>query len=132
MASNLNILPKSDHFSRLQAIEKGLSPESLDVLRDKGLTFTEIAELVIPPRTLKRRKERGENLSLEETERLVRVDRVLTMADKVFGDHAKAMRWLRHPDERMGSRSAMTMLGTEAGARLVENKLGQIDEGMFS
>jgi uncharacterized protein (DUF2384 family) len=42
------------------------------------------------------------------------------------------MRWLRHTDGRLGNRSAMSLLGTEAGARLVEGKLVQIDEGMFT
>jgi uncharacterized protein (DUF2384 family) len=87
MATSLDMLPTSDDYARVQAIERGLPPESPDVLRDKGLTFTEISELVIPPRTLKRRQERGENLSLEETERLLRVDRMLTRADETFGEH---------------------------------------------
>jgi putative toxin-antitoxin system antitoxin component (TIGR02293 family) len=132
MATNLDTLPTSDDYARVRAIEKGLPPESLDVLRDKGLTLTEISQLVIPPRTLKRRKERGKTLSRGETERLVRVDRVLARADKTFGDHTKALGWLRHPDGRMENRSAMSMLRSEAGARLVEGKLVQIDKGMFT
>jgi putative toxin-antitoxin system antitoxin component (TIGR02293 family) len=131
MASNLNSLPKSD-VELLQMVEKGLAPDSLDTLRDKGLTFTELAEIVIPPRTLKRRIARGENLSHEETDRVMRVDRVLALADRIFGDREKALGWLREPDDRMGNRTAMSMLATEAGARLVEGKLWQIAEGMFT
>jgi hypothetical protein len=38
--------------------EKGLPTDSINYLKEKGLTFSEISEIVISPRTLKRRIER--------------------------------------------------------------------------
>ena len=112
--------------------EKGLPTNSIAYLKEKGLTFSEVSEIVISPRTLKHRKARGEQLSVEETERMLRVARILSLADQVFGSHEKALTWLRQVDERLNDRTPLSMLHTESGGRLVENLLWQIDEGVYS
>jgi putative toxin-antitoxin system antitoxin component (TIGR02293 family) len=68
--------------------------------------------------------------SVEESDRAVRLARITALAEEVFGSEEKAFRWLRKPKRRFGSRTPLEMLGTEAGARLVEEMLYQIDEGM--
>jgi putative toxin-antitoxin system antitoxin component (TIGR02293 family) len=114
-----------------EAVEKGLPVESLDRLRETGLTFTEMAA-VIPHRTLKHRKARGQNLSVEETERAIRVASTIALAEKTFGNPEKAMRWLRGKDDRLGDRTPLSMLKTEAGGKLIVSMLIGIDEGFFS
>jgi len=126
----LGINPAND-FALTEAIERGLPIGDLDLLREKGLTFTEMAT-VIPPRTLKHRKKRGENLSVEETERAVRVASTIALAQRVFGNPEKAMRWLRGKDDRLGDRTPLSMLKTEAGGKLVASMLIGIAEGFFS
>lgn len=127
----LGITPKSD-FDLAELVEHGLPTGSLSLLKDKGLSFSEISQIVIAPRTLKHRKARGESLSLEETDRVVRVARVIVLAESIFVDPAKALLWLRTPDDRLANRNPMSLLQTEAGGRLVENMLWQIDEGVYS
>lgn len=137
MATNLNIreyigiAPRSE-FDLAEIVEKGLPADSLALLKEKGLTFSEISEVVISPRTLKHRKARGEHLSHEETDRMVRVARIVALAENVFGVHAKALLWLRSADSRIGGRSPLSMLQTDAGGRLIESMLWQIDEGVYS
>ena len=114
-----------------ELVEHGLPVENLEVLKAKGLTFAEM-NAIIPSRTLKHRKARGQNLSAEETERAVRVASMIRLAEKVFGNHEKAMRWLRGEDDRLGGRTPLSMLLTEAGGRLVEQMLWGIAEGIFS
>ena len=125
------ITPKSD-FDLAELVDHGLPTGSLSLLKDKGLSFSEISQIVIAPRTLKHRKARGESLSLEETDRVVRVARVIALAESIFVDPAKALLWLRTPDDRLANRNPMSLLQTEAGGRLVENMLWQIDEGVYS
>lgn len=127
----IGIAPKSD-FDLAQIVEKGLPTESLALLRENGLTFTEVSDIVISPRTLKHRKSRGEHLSDEETDRVVRVARIVALANEVFGNPAKALQWLRTPSDRMSGRNPLSMLRTDAGGRLVESRLWQIDEGVFA
>jgi putative toxin-antitoxin system antitoxin component (TIGR02293 family) len=112
--------------------EKGLPTDSIAYLKEKGLTFSEVSEIVISPRTLKHRKARGEQLSVEETDRMLRVARIISLADQVFGNHEKALTWLRQVDEHLNDRAPLSMLHTESGGRLVENLLWQIDEGVYS
>jgi putative toxin-antitoxin system antitoxin component (TIGR02293 family) len=115
-----------------ELVERGLPLESLNVLKSKGLTFTEMGSTVISARTLKHRKARGENLSPEETDRAVRVASVIALAEDVFGNDQKAWRWLRMEDDRLGGRTPLSMLGTESGGRLVESMLWAIDEGVYT
>jgi putative toxin-antitoxin system antitoxin component (TIGR02293 family) len=122
----------SSAFGLAEIAEKGLPTDSVAYLREKGLTFSEVSEIVISPRTLKHRKARGEPLSVEETGRMLRVARIISLADQVFGNHEKAMTWLRQVDERIKDRTPLNMLHTESGGRLVENLLWQIDEGVYS
>lgn len=112
--------------------ERGLPLTAIERLRKRGLTFTEISEVVISPRTLKHRKSRKESLSNVETERVVRVARVVELAEQVFGSREKALLWLRSSDDRLNNRTPMQMLINEPGGRLVENMLWQIDEGVYS
>ncbi len=120
-------------FQLAEVIERGLPTASLALLRQKGLTFTEVADLIVPPRTLQHRKARGNQLlTKDEADRVVRVARILAQASKTFGDEGKALGWLRTPDERLNQRTALSMLQTEPGGRVVEEMLWQVSEGMFS
>ena len=118
-------------FDLTASVEQGLLIENLNLLRERGLTFSEMAD-VISPRTLKHRKAKGENLSPVETERAVRVARILAFAEKVFANRDKSLRWLRGKDDRLGNRTPLSLLKTEIGGKLVESMLWQIDEGMFT
>lgn len=126
----IGISPDSG-FAFAEAVEKGMPVESLDLLRESGLTFTEMAA-VIPHRTLKHRKARGENLTIEETERVLRFAKILAFAERVFGNREKSLRWLRGKDDRLDDRTALSLLKTEAGGKVVESMLWQISEGMFT
>jgi putative toxin-antitoxin system antitoxin component (TIGR02293 family) len=112
--------------------EKGLPLKAVDSLKDQGLTFTEISDIVISPRTLKHRKSRKEKLSSVETDKALRVARIVDLADKVFGSRVKALLWLRSIDDRLDNRTPMQMLANESGGRLVESMLWQIDEGIYT
>jgi putative toxin-antitoxin system antitoxin component (TIGR02293 family) len=127
----LGFTPISD-FNLAEVVEQGLPIHSLSLLRERGLTATEISEIVISPRTLKHRKARNEPLSQEETDRAVRVARIVAMAGEVFGNPDKALLWLRSPDDRLANRTPLNMLHTESGGRLIESMLWQLDEGIYA
>lgn len=127
----IGITPTSD-FNLAEIVEVGLPLASLTRLRERGLTSTELSEIVISPRTLKHRKARNEPLSQEETDRAVRVARILGLAEEVFDNPDKALLWLRSPDDRLANRTPLNMLHTESGGRLVESMLWQLDEGIYT
>jgi putative toxin-antitoxin system antitoxin component (TIGR02293 family) len=111
--------------------EHGLPLTSIEVLRNEGLTFGEVHGLVVPARTLKHRKEKKQPLSLEETDRTLRIAKILALAERVFGNHEKSLRWLRRKNDRLEERTPLEMLRSEAGGDLVRQMLYQIDEGIY-
>jgi len=111
-------------------VEQGLSTKTLDGLRRCGLNDDELYTLVVPRRTLTHRRARRESLSREESDRVVRIARIAALAEHVFGEHERAWKWLRASQRQFRSRNPVQMLSTEAGARLVEELLYRIDEGM--
>lgn len=115
-----------------QAVLHRLDPAAVENLQKTTLTAKETAALIIPTRTLSHRRARGEPLTLEESDKLARVARIVALAAEVFGDADAGLAWLRKPLVRFGDRAPMAMIATEAGARLVEELLIQIDEGYFA
>jgi putative toxin-antitoxin system antitoxin component (TIGR02293 family) len=118
-------------IQRATIAEDGLPVISIEILYDIGLTFSEIHGLVIPARTLKHRKEKRQSLSVEESDRTLRLAKVVALADQVFGNHEKALRWLRQENSRLEGRAPLDLLRTEAGGDLVRQMLYQIDEGIY-
>jgi putative toxin-antitoxin system antitoxin component (TIGR02293 family) len=125
-------LEPSSEFDLAKMTESGLPLDSIAMLKQHGLTFTEVSDTIISPRTLKHRKSRKEPLSHEETDRVVRVARILSQAEGVLGSREKALLWLRTPDDRLDNRTPLKMLVTESGGRLIENMLWQVDEGIYT
>ena len=105
---------------------------ALRSLERHGYSQDEIFALVVPKRTFARRVKRREPLTVEETDRAVRLARVAELAERIFGDKEKAHRWLRKPKRTLGQAAPLTYLASEAGARLVEDMLWRIDYGFFA
>lgn len=57
--------------------------------------------------------------------------RVSALAKSVYGTRESALEWLRQPNPRLGNRRPMELLKTPSGARIVQEQLIQIDEGIF-
>lgn len=114
----------------VQVVEDRLPTGVIDGLRQSGVTDDEVYTLVVPRRTLTHRRARGEALSQAESDRAVRLARMAALAEQVFGDAERAWRWLRAPKRQFRGRSPVQLLGTDAGARLVEELLYRVDEGM--
>lgn len=127
----LGIEPPATEAAVLSIVEKQLSPALIQRLLDKGLSRDEVHSLIIPARTLQHRRSRKEKLSVEESDRVIRALRVLSRAERVYETRERALTWLRRPHPRLNDRVPIALLKTDTGARIVEELLGQIDEGYF-
>jgi putative toxin-antitoxin system antitoxin component (TIGR02293 family) len=114
----------------VKLVEERLSTQVVVGLRRSGLTDEEIYSLVVPRRTLTHRRARHEALSRDESDRAVRIARIASLGEQVFGDRERSWRWLRAVKRQFQGRSPIQLIATEAGARLVEELLYRIDEGM--
>lgn len=124
--------PVSSETEVARVVERGLPASSVERLLGLGFERREVFRLVIPQRTLTHRKQRRQALTGDESDKIVRLARVRTLAGRVFGNDDKAWRWLRKRKRRFDDKSPVDLLGTEAGARAVEEELFRIDEGMFA
>jgi putative toxin-antitoxin system antitoxin component (TIGR02293 family) len=113
-------------------VEKRLPAGAIKALIRGGLSNDEVDQLIVPRRTLAHRIAKRQSLSREESDKAVRVARITAMAEQVFGEPERAWRWLRKPKRRFEGKTPVEMLATEAGARLVEEMIGQIDHGIFA
>jgi putative toxin-antitoxin system antitoxin component (TIGR02293 family) len=109
-----------------------LSVKELEAAWSPRFNADEIDALVIPRRTLARRKASSAELSPEEADRAFRLAQIQGEADRVFGNLEKSSRWLRTPNNRLSGQTPLSVLRTAAGAALVAEMLGQIDHGIFA
>jgi putative toxin-antitoxin system antitoxin component (TIGR02293 family) len=128
----LGVPPPASEQELLAIVERQLPTSSINRVLSLGITRKEVDELVIPLRTLQHRRSRREKLSVEESDRVLRMMRVLSQAEAVYGSRARALDWLRRPTPRLRKRTPLELLKTDAGARIVEELLVQIDDGMFA
>ena len=127
----LGVRPPKTEQQVLELIERQLPTSSINRLLALGLTRTEVDSLVIPLRTLQHRRSRHEKLTVEESDRVLRLMRLLSQAESVYGSRERALAWFRRSHPRLGGRTPLEMLKTDMGSRIVEDLLVQIDEGMF-
>ncbi|OLL31312.1 antitoxin [Burkholderia sp. SRS-W-2-2016] len=103
----------------------------IDRLAEYGLKADELS-FIIPRRTLTHRRHQQERLSTEESDKAIRLARIVAQATAAFGNRDKAMGWLRSAQKRFNGRSALEMASTEHGSRQVEEAIVQLDEGYFA
>ncbi|NEW89075.1 DUF2384 domain-containing protein [Rhodopseudomonas sp. WA056] len=101
---------------------------ALQGLSRAGLSDQEIEQFVIPQRTRRHRAERNQPLTIDESDRAVRLLRIQSLAEDTFGAD-KASLWLRRPLAELNGETPLTVAQTEAGARLIEMVLGKIAWG---
>jgi len=123
-------VPKTEQ-QMLEIVEHQLPTSAINRIVALGITRAEIDGLVIPLRTLQHRRSRREKLTLEESDRVFRVARLLSQAESVYGSRERALAWLRRTHPRLRNRTPLEMAKTDTGSRIVEELLVQIDEGMF-
>jgi putative toxin-antitoxin system antitoxin component (TIGR02293 family) len=127
----LGIAPPQTEQQLLEIIERRLPVSSINRLLALGITRSEVDASVIPLRTLQHRRSRREKLTVNESDRVLRMMRALSQAEAVYGSRDRALAWLRRPNPRLDNRPPLELLRTDAGSRIVEELLIQIDEGMF-
>ncbi|HEY1233276.1 MAG TPA: antitoxin Xre/MbcA/ParS toxin-binding domain-containing protein [Candidatus Binatia bacterium] len=117
----------------VEQIQDGLPVQELEALRNSlGLPMEKLAsKLGISNATLHRRKARG-RLAPAESDRVVRLARLIGKAAKVLGGIEAARQWLNSPQFGLGGAVPLDYAETEIGAREVENLLGRIEYGVYS
>lgn len=110
-------------------VEQGVPARRLEELRKRiGARQAEWMDaLDMAPATYKRRVAGRTRLHLQETESLVRVARVLELAERALGGEGRA--WLLEPHPHLDGATPLAACRTEPGGRAVEDMLLAIEHG---
>ncbi len=117
-----------------EQVRSGLPASTIDLLAvTLSLHRTQVAErLSIPARTLSRRLATHSRLTHEESDRTLRMARVVALAREVLGSDEKASRWMNNPNRALAGRRPFDLLDTDLGVRSVEEVLQRIAYGVYS
>jgi len=112
----------------------GLPASTVELLAGSlSLHRSQVAErLNIPSRTLSRRLAAKSRLTHDESDRTMRMARVVALAKEVLGSDEKASHWMSNPNRALGGKRPFDQLDTEPGVRSVEEVLYRIAYGMYS
>ena len=127
-------IPLHDNLRMAELVTAGLPTQALrEISGSLGIQMSRVGPLVnIAPKTLQRRLQAGGRLKPAESERVVRLMRLVARAHAVLGDEAKARAWLERPLRELGGKTALELSATEPGAREVEQVLGRLEHGVFA
>jgi putative toxin-antitoxin system antitoxin component (TIGR02293 family) len=125
------ILKTDDLVAQVRA---GLPASTVTMLADVlSLQRAQVAKrLNIPSRTLSRRLATKSLLTHDESDRTLRMAKVVALANEVLGTEEKASRWMVAPNRALGGKPPFDQLDTELGVRSVEEILYAIAYGMYS
>jgi len=112
-----------------RVVGRGIRLGVLEHVQRAGFSKQEIEHFIIPARTLRHRRAKRQPLSIEESDRVVRLTRIQSLAEDIFGDIEKANLWLRQRLGILDGKTPLEVARTESGARLIEQILAKIDWG---
>jgi putative toxin-antitoxin system antitoxin component (TIGR02293 family) len=115
-------------------VRVGLPASTVNLLADAlSMQRAQVAKrLNIPGRTLSRRLATKSRLTQDESDRTLRMARVVALANEILGKEDKASRWMVAPNRALGGQRPFDQLDTELGVRSVEEILYAIAYGMYS
>ena len=132
--SPLTVLDSGDPTQIIDLIRKGLPAQAVDFVASL-LSLSRAAFLQSDQDSAKHRgtaaAEQAEALTLEESDRVSRVAKVLRRAVEVFGDDAQAKAWMIDSVSSLGGRTPLSLLDTMEGYELVTNTLARIEYGVY-
>jgi len=118
-----------------EAVAAGLPSGSLDAMlehmTERDIPHAFVYRVVGSERTLQRKRRDHIVLSAAESDKLARLARITTIAEETLGDPARGARWLAKPNRALGGQTPLSLLGTDAGAVVVEQALGRIAHGVL-
>jgi putative toxin-antitoxin system antitoxin component (TIGR02293 family) len=111
--------------------EKGLSKLQASRLFERiaatsSLPAGKVRAELIPDASWKRARS---ILGPQASQTTARLNHVLTMAERVWGNEADATTWLNSPHPELQEATPLSLLRTEAGGRAVEALLGALEFG---
>ena len=117
----------------LEEVERGLPTKSYSIIaKALGLTPAEEDRLLQVSLWTRARWKHRTRLDPAISGRLVRLARILALAENVLENHENAVAWLREPSDAFGGRTPLDLVTTDIGAENVSNMLYQMEYGIYA
>jgi putative toxin-antitoxin system antitoxin component (TIGR02293 family) len=115
-----------------EKVHRGIPAATLlGMASDLGIGVLELADtLRLARRTVTRRLAQDKKLTPDESEKILRVGRLLRIAEAVFDGRDQAFAWFMRPLSPLNGRTPLQECSSEPGGREVEQVLGRIDHGI--
>ena len=129
----LDAIAALEPVKAVAAVKAGLDAHLVRQLADQlRLNLEELAiPLRMAPRTLHRRLEQG-RLELDESERLLALIRIFTLAKQTLGSADKAVHWIKSPLQALRGQTPLQSAETQIGLRQIEDILIRIADVVYS
>ena len=117
----------------IQKVRKGLPLAALENLgADLGVSQKDLMRVIgLTSPTLARRRQKGQQFTPEESDRLYRVVSAFRHAIELFdGDQEMAARWLTEPARALGGETPLSYLDTDVGSEAVHDLIRRIEYGV--
>lgn len=117
-----------ESLRQVRAVREGLPIEAVERAIGSGqVSAVELDRLGI---SSNRQATNNGKLTSEQSDRLLRILRVVREAEQTFANAEKARLWLRRRTHALGDQCPLELLDTDVGARNVEALLGRIAHGI--
>lgn len=115
-----------------RSVAEGLPLSAVEHLTDRiAPGDARFKHRLVPKATYARRKGAQQRLTPEESERVVRLARVWSFAERLFGPGPKPYRFMTHPHWLLEDRTPLDLvLEGEVGAKVVETLMGEALNGV--
>ncbi len=112
----------------------GISGEEIQYMVDKKLATTKDVAYVlgVNERTVRTYQREASNLSPQQSEQLLKYNRLLRRGKEVFGSDEAFNRWLRKPAYGLDNDVPLACLVTSEGINLVNDEVERIANGEFA
>ncbi|MGB7399034.1 antitoxin Xre/MbcA/ParS toxin-binding domain-containing protein [Castellaniella sp.] len=114
-----------------ELVVAGFPARDVAGLYERGGVPMGVRDWIVSPDAFEVRVCEG-RLTVEESDRLFRAVRLIALAQGIFGEHEKALRWLSKLKERFAGEAPFAMLTTMPGMYAVEEMLLQGAEGIYA
>lgn len=117
----------------IKVSRRGLPYNAVITLAAKtGTPVKAFSYLVVPSWRTMARRAKSRRFAPDESDRALRVARVVARAAEALGSEDKARIWLTRENRALGNKKPLSMLDTDIGVQRVVDVLGRIEEGTFS
>ena len=129
---NLGI--EDNKTARTDAVHEGFKPFVYHkILKKAKLSQNEFHRVtLIPLSTIKRRLNKKERFSTQESDAMYRLAMLLKLATELFNDEKKALDWMKESVYGLGGKRPLDMVSTTVDFEIVKDLIGRVEHGVFS